>query len=164
MIKNVKKEVILLIWMMIISLIVCGAVTAHPGHGTPIEEPSDPGTGDGTSTGTIDTGSTSTATSSGTSSSTASTSSRSTSSSATKSSSTSGGTDQTAADTQTATDAKASSSVPEEVIENTESSMDLVGGPIAMIGLMVVVGLIAMSFPYQEGGNLSKLQMRLFGR
>lgn len=161
MIKHVKKEVILLI--LIISLIVCGAVTAHPGHGTPIEEPSDPGTGDGTSTGTIDTGSTSTATSSGTSSSTASTSSRSTSSSATKSSSTSGGTDQTAADTQTATDAKASSSAPEEVIENT-GLMDSAGGPIAMIGLMVVVGLIAMSFPYQEGGNLSKLQMRLFGR
>jgi len=32
-----------------------------------------------------------------------------------------------------------------------------------MIGLIVVVGLIAMYFPYKKGGTLSKLQMRLFG-
>lgn len=162
MIKHVKKEVILLILMMIISLIVCGAVTAHPGHGTPIEEPSDPGIGDDTGTGVTDTGSTST---SGSSEVSTSTSSRSTSSSDAKSSSsTTGGTDETGTDTQTSNDGTALWSVPEEVIENTESSMDSVGGPIAMIGLMVVVGLIFMSFPYKKGSTLNRLQINLFGR
>jgi len=165
MIKPKKRDVVLFILVISISLMACEAVVAHPGHGTPIEEPSDPGTGDDPGTGVMDTGSTSTSGSSEASTSSASTSSRSTSSSDAKSSSsTTGGTDQTGTDTQTSNDGVSSLSVPEEVIENTESSMDSVGGPIAMIGLMVVVGLILMSFPYKEGSTLNKLQISLFGR
>ena len=33
-----------------------------------------------------------------------------------------------------------------------------------MIGLMVVIGLIVMSFPYKEGGAIRNLQLSLFGR
>ena len=61
----IKKEGILLILLIAITFCFCGAVTAHPGHGTPIEVPTDPGTGAGTDTGTTDTGSTG-STSSGT--------------------------------------------------------------------------------------------------
>lgn len=48
-----KREGILLIFVVVTALPLCGAVAAHPGHGTPIVEPSDPGTvSPGTSTGT----------------------------------------------------------------------------------------------------------------
>lgn len=163
MIKHVKKEVILLVLIMTISLIVCGAVTAHPGHGTPIEEPSDPGIGDDPGTGVTYTGSTSSSGSSGASTSSVSTSSRSTSSRDAKSSNSITVGTETGTDTQTRTDG-ISLRVPEEVNENTESSIDSVGGPIAMIGLMVVFGLIFMSFPYKKGSTLNKLQINLFER
>ena len=168
MIKHLKKEGILLILMMAIALTAFGAVYAHPGHGTPIEEPTDPGTGDGTDTGTTDTGSSDTSGSSQSSSSSGSTSSGSTSTSSGLKSSTTGGTgsDQTATDTPTTDTSNAtttSASGPEEVTGNTVST-NSPGGPVAMIGLMIVVGLIAMSFPYKEGSTLSKLQMSLFGR
>ena len=167
LIKHRKREGALLILMIAIALTAFGAVTAHPGHGTPIEEPSDPGTGSSTDTGTTSTGSTS---SSGTTSTSSSSSSGSTSySSSSKSSGSSNegtGTEQTTTDTPTTNNnatTASSTNGPEEVTGNTGSSTSSPGGPIAMIGLMVVVGLIAMSFPYKEGGTLGKLQMRLFG-
>ncbi|MDY9923324.1 hypothetical protein [Methanobacterium sp.] len=168
LIKLMKKDGIILILMIAVSLTLCGVVTAHPGHGIPIEETNDPGTGDGTDTGTTDVGSSDTSGSSQSSSSSGSTSSGSTSTSSGSKSSTTGGTgsDQTATDTPTTDNSNAtttSASGPEEVTGNTVST-NSPGGPVAMIGLMIVVGLIAMSFPYKEGSTLSKLQMSLFGR
>jgi Predicted solute binding protein len=167
LIKHKKREGVLLILMITLAITACGAVTAHPGHGTPIEEPSDPGTGSSTDTGTTSTGTTS---SSGTTSASSSSGSGSTSySSSSKSSGSSNGgtgTEQTTTTDTPTTNNNAtttSTSGPEEVTGNTGSSTNSPGGPIAMIGLMVVVGLIAMSFPYNEGGALGRLQMRLFG-
>ena len=167
---KVKGECILLILLISIGFSFCGAVTAHPGHGTPIEVPTDTGTDDTADT-TVTDSSVSTSGSSQSSSSSGSTSSGSTStgSSSKPSSSTTGGTssDQTTTDTQTTDNSNAtttSTSGPEEVNGNTGSSTNSPGGPIAMIGLMVVIGLIGMSFPYKKDGTLGKLQMSLFGR
>ncbi|OPX59712.1 MAG: hypothetical protein A4E25_01199 [Methanobacterium sp. PtaB.Bin024] len=168
-----KINGIFLIFVMILSLCCCGAVSAHPGHGTPVEEPSETETGD-TDTGTTDTGSTG-STSTGTSSSAysgssqASTSSGYTSTSSGSDYSGSGATqsDQTGTtDSQTEnTDNNGTTTVnnPEEVT-GTSGSSNSPGGPIAIIGLMTVIGLIAMSFPYKEGGTLRNLQVSLFGR
>ena len=144
---------------MILSLSLCGAIAAHPGHGTPIEEPSDPGTGDDTNTDSGSTGSSS-------ADSQTSTTSGYTSSGYYYSSSSNGESqsDQTGAVDTPTTDntATQTGNAPEEVFQGSGSG-NSAGGPVAMIGLMVFVGLIAMSFPYKEGGTLSKLQMSIFG-
>ncbi len=149
--------------MIFLSVCLCGAVSAHPGHGTPIEEPSDPGTGGGTDSGSS--GSTSSG-SSQASSSSGYTSSRSGSyyydHDSTFGVTQSGVTGTT--ETQT-TDVVATQNenAPEEVFDTSETS-DSAGGPVAMIGLMIIIGLIAMSFPYKEGGTLRKLQLSIYGR
>lgn len=164
-IKIFKREVILMLGIMVLALAFCGAVAAHPGHGIPIEEPSDPGTGGSTDPGTSGTGTTG---SSGTSS---SSSSASTSSGSSYSGygTTNGGTQSAqtgTTDTQTTaadnTGTQTTGSTPEAVSDYSALS-NSPGGPAALIGLMVVIGLIAMSFPYKEGGNFNRLQVRLFG-
>jgi cobalamin biosynthesis Mg chelatase CobN len=148
---------ILLIFIIISSLSLCGAATAHPGHGTPIEEPSDPDTStDPGSSGTTSSGSSQSSSSSGSTS----TSSRSSDSTAGVTQSDETGT----VDTQTTdTTAAQTGNSPEKTYE-TSGSSNSAGGPVAMIGLMVVIGLIAMSFPYNEGGTLRSIQMSFFSR
>lgn len=151
-----KRDGILLIFIIILVLSLCGVATAHPGHGTPIEEPSDPGTGtDPSSSGTTSSGSSQSSSSSGSTS----TSSRSSDSKAGVTQSDETGT----VDTQTDATANQAGNSPEETYE-TSGSSNSAGGPVAMIGLMVVIGLIAMSFPYKEGGTLRNIQMSLFSR
>lgn len=159
-IRHLNRDGFLLIFVMILSLSLCGTVAAHPGHGTPIEEPSDPGTGEGTDSGS------SGSTSSG--SSQASSYSGYTSSQGSNYYDPTSGVTQTGetgtTETQTTDEAATENeNAPEEVFDTSEAS-DSAGGPVAMIGLMVVIGLITMSFPYKEGGVLRNLQIRLFGR
>lgn len=158
-IKIMKREFILILGVFLLSMAFCGAVAAHPGHGTPIEEPSDPETDPGS-------GGSSSSGSSQASSSPSYTSSSSGSyyydydstSGVTQSDDT--GTTDTPTTDNTATQ---NENAPEEVFDTSEAS-DSAAGPVAMIGLMVVIGLIAMSFPYKEGGTLRNLQMSLFNR
>lgn len=151
-------------------MVICGAVAAHPGHGIPDEEPSDPGTGGGTdpggSTGSGSSGSTSSggSTGSGSSGSTSSSSSSyyhgyDTTSGVTQSNDAGSTETQTSNEAATQQDANA----PEEFFDTSESGFSE-SGPVAMVGLIVLFGLIAMSFPYNEGGTLRNLQIRLFGR
>ena len=150
---------ILLIFIIISALSLCGAATAHPGHGTPIEEPSDPGTGTGTdpgSSGTTSSGSSQSSSSSGSTS----TSSRSSDSTAGVTQSDETGT----VDTQTTDTTTAQTGNSPEKTYETSGSSNSAGGPVAMIGLMVVIGLIAMSFPYNEGGTLRSIQLSFFSR
>jgi hypothetical protein len=166
-INHMKRDGALLIFVMVLSLCLCVAVSAHPGHGTPIEEPSDSGTGS-TDIGTTDTGSTG-STTTGTSSRGSSGSSPASTSSgytARSSSSTSGAqSDETTANPTGSTENTATQTGNSpEYVTDTGSSSNSPGGPIAMIGLMVVIGLIAMSFPYKEGGAIRNLQLSLFGR
>lgn len=152
-IKYMKRDGALLIFVMVLSLCFCGVVSAHPGHGTPIEEPSDPGTGS-TDTGTTDTGSTGSTTTSTSSSGSSGSSPDSTSSgyTARSSSSTSGAqSDETTANPAGSTENTATQTGNSpEYVTDTGSSNNSSGGPIAMIGLMVVIGLITMSFPYKK--------------
>lgn len=161
---------------MLSALAICGTVIAHPGHGTPIEEPSDPGTGSantgGSSSGASSANTDSSSTgSSNTGSSGHSGSSQSSSSSGSASNnpgSTSGGqSDQpvagSQADSSDNTGLSGYQGTSTGSVDIYGSASNVSGGPVAMIGLIVVVGLIAMYFPYKKGGTLSKLQMRLFG-
>ena len=162
-IKLLKRESILMAGVMVLALAFCGAVAAHPGHGTPIEEPSDPGTGSGTDTGSTETGTTGSSGTGTTSSASASTGSGYSGYVNTYGGSQSAqtGTTDTQANAADNTGTQTTGNSPEAVIDYSSLS-DSPGGPAALIGLMVVIGLIAMSFPYKEGGYLNRLQVRLF--
>jgi len=151
-----EREGILLIFVMVFALTLSCAVTAHPGHGTPEEVPSDPGTGGTTGNGSTDTGSPGTGSNSGSTNS-GSTGTGSTDSGSTSSGSASDGTQSTQTETSnsqtTATDnngTQTTGSTPEEVTETSGFSNTSPGGPAALIGLMVVIGLVAMAFPTKK--------------
>lgn len=168
MIKNRKRGGILLIFIIISALTMCNAVMAHPGHGTPIVEPSDPGTSN-SNTGSSSSGKSNTGSSGSTGSSQISTSS---SSASNNPSSTSGGTQSHQTDVtdsqpdsldNTGIDVSGSQGASTGSVDIYGSPSNAIGGPAAMIGLIVVVGLVAMSFPYKKGGLLRNLQIQFFG-
>lgn len=167
--KGIKNYVVLLIFLTVF-FVTLSSAAAHPGHGTPIEEPSDPGSGDSPGTGSSSGSTTGGSTSSGsTSANSASSSSGTTKSSGaysgTQSAQTGTSDSQTTESQAEGTDNnqnQASGTSTEEVIEYNGFSTSP-GGPTAMIGLFVVIGLIFMAFPYKEGGFLSQFQNRLFG-
>lgn len=165
------------------AITLCGVAVAHPGHGAPIEEaPLEPDTGEtdtGTgSTGTGSTGDVSTDTSSSTHSGSSSSSSSPDSASMSTSDSRRGvqsdGSSTGGSQVEGSTGEKETAGVVDssinlervfsDVSSTSQSTGNYPGGPVAMIGLMVVTSLIAMSFPYKEGGILSNLQIRLFGQ
>lgn len=122
-------------FVLIFALIFAVTVTAHPGHGTPEIIESDPGTGSTTDTG----GSTYTG-----GSDSGGTSSASSSQSSATSSQTGGGSDTGAQSTgSTSNNQVATSSTP-------ITSYSSPGGPAALVGLMVVLSLIAFSFPFKN--------------
>lgn len=119
-------------FVLIFALIFAVTVTAHPGHGTPEIIESDPGTGSTTDTG----GSTYTGGSD--------TSGTSSSQSSATSSQTGGGSDTGAQSTGSTTNNQvATSSTP-------ITSYSSPGGPAALVGLMVILSLIAFSFPFKN--------------
>lgn len=121
-------------FVLIFALIFAVTVTAHPGHGTPEIIESDPGTGSTTDTG----GSTYTG-----GSDSGGTSSASSAQSSTTVSQTGGGSDTGAQSTGSTNNQVATSSTP-------ITSYSSPGGPAALVGLMVVLSLIAFSFPFKN--------------
>lgn len=159
--KHMKGKGFFLIIIMFLGLTCTAAVTAHPGHGTPIEEPSDTDTTDTSSISSTSSGST---TSSSTSSSSSSSGGHSTNYNSINEEDQSSQTGKS--NNYMNMDNNVSSSAdngPEELSDNFEAHNVSPGGPVAMMGLMVFIGLIAMAFPYKEGGAIHKIQEGLFG-
>jgi len=137
--KNIKIKGTLLTFVLIFALIFAVSVTAHPGHGTPEIIDSEPGTGSST---TDTSGSTYTGGSDSGSSSVQS----STSVSQSEGSSNSG------------TQSTSTTSSDQVVTSSTSvTSYSSPGGPAALVGLMMVLSLIAFSFPFKNT-NLRRLQ------
>lgn len=163
MIKNWKGKGILLVFILISALTMCSVVTAHPGHGTYIVEPSNTG-GSSPSPG----GSSSSSSSSGSSGYHGSSSSSGSSGSTSNPGTSSGGAQpQPTGAVDGQTDSSDNTETGTDVTGATETSTGSVdgnasGAMAAVIGLILVIGLIIMYFPY-KGGTLSKLQARFFG-
>lgn len=160
-IKIKEKKVILLLGVFLFAIAFCGPIAAHPGHGEVQEEEPSTNPSGGKQSG-------STGSSSGSSQSSSSASNGHSSYYPDSTSRVTQSDGAAATETQTADQtATQNENAPENTLEevsDTSQSNDIAGGPVAMIGLMVVIGLIAMSFPYTEGGTLYNLQIRLFGR
>lgn len=154
MIKDMKREGILLIFVVVFVITFCSTVTAHPGHGVPEEVPSDPGTGstDTTITGTVSPTTTSTAT--GT---------RSPKSTQTGYSTTNNFQSfSTASQNEVGTPPAADNSKVEVSEVNSDASTNSPGGPAALVGLIIVFGLIIYSFPFK--GVLGRFQEVFVGK
>jgi len=161
--KHIKVRVIL--WLTLMVLVMAGltAVIAHPGHGTPIEEPSNTETSETGATTDSDTTSlpSSSTTSTSANSRSGSTGSLSTNYNPTKDNAQSKeGTGETNMDTNISY----SASTPEEFTDNIGSDGSSAAAPVAMMGLMVFIGLIAMAFPYQKSNHSGRVLRTIFGR
>ncbi len=160
--KHMKVGVILGLTIMILVMAGLTAVTAHPGHGTPIEEPSNTEISE-TGTTTTDSDSTSLP-----SSSTTSTSANSRSGSTgslsnynpTKDTQSKEGTGETNMDTNISY----SASTPEKFTDYVGSEGLSAAAPVAMMGLIVFIGLVAMAFPYQKSNHSVRVLRTIFGK
>ena len=160
-IKIMEKKIVIILGVFLLAIAFSGPIVAHPGHGEVIEE--EPSPSGGTHSGSSGSSSTSShsSSSSGYTSNSRTSYYHDTSSGVTQSNE--ARTTQAQTTDPTVPTATQNEYAPEEV-SDTSGSNDSASGPIAMIGLMVVIGLIAMSFPYTEGGTLHNLQIRLLGR
>ena len=177
--ENMKKEVLIIV-LMVFALVFAGAVSAHPGHGTPQVVTSD------------DTASSSQSTSSPTQSTTSSTSQSSTTSSSSSSQSSSPSQSSSSSQSSSGSSVTGTSSASNGVnsaqsgtsatnwggkaqdaenVSTTQNGLEKTlgisynspGGPAALVGLMIISGLIAFNFPF-KGGFLASLQENIFKR
>jgi hypothetical protein len=162
--KHMKVGVILGLTIMILVMAGLTAVTAHPGHGTPIEEPSNTEISE-TGTTTTDSDSTSLPSSSTTSTSansrSGSTGSLSTNYNPTKDNAQS---KEGTAETSTDNTISYSENTPEKFTDYVGSEGLSAAAPVAMMGLIVFIGLVAMAFPYQKSNHSVRVLRTIFGK
>jgi hypothetical protein len=162
--KQMKVGVVLWLSLMILAMTGLTVVTAHPGHGTPIEEPSNTGTSE---TGTTMTDSDSTSLpSSSTTSTSANSRSGSTGSLSTNYNPAKDNTQSKEGTAETSTDNTISYSenTPEKFTDYVGSDGLSAAAPVALMGLIVFIGLVAMAFPYQKSNHSVRVLRTIFGK